>query len=56
VNPPYGTYSAGEAAATVGGGAGVAVMKNVNGVEMRLRATTRSVEFKLGAEGLKVKR
>jgi len=52
----YGTYTAGEAAATVGGGAGVAAMKNTNGVEMRLRSTTRGVEFKLGPEGLKVKR
>jgi hypothetical protein len=51
-----GTYASGEAGATIGGGGEVAVMKNARGVEMRLRATTRGVELKLGPEGLKVKR
>ena len=51
-----GTYAAVEAGATVGGGREVAAMKNANGVEMRLRATTRGVELKVGPEGLKVTR
>jgi hypothetical protein len=49
-----GTYTAVAAGAAVGGGAGVAKMKNVHGVEMDLQATARGVELKAGPEGFKV--
>ncbi len=49
-----GTFTAVTASATAGGGAGVTAMKNVHGVEMNLKATSRGVELKLGPEGLKV--
>jgi hypothetical protein len=48
-----GQYTAASAGAAVGGGAGVATMKNVNGVVINLRAVTRGVKFKLGADGAK---
>lgn len=37
------------------GGAGVATIKNANGVVVNLRATLRGVKFKLGADGVKFK-
>ena len=49
-----GTYTAAQAGATVGGGGGAAVMKNQNGVEMRVTSTTQGIGLKLGAEGVKV--
>ena len=42
-----GIYTAASAGAAVGGGAGVATMKNANGVVVNLRATSRGVKFKL---------
>ena len=49
-----GQYTAASTGAAVAGGAGVATMKNAAGVVMNLKATTRGVKFKLGADGLKV--
>ncbi len=49
-----GTYSAGSAAATVGGGAGVTSMRNQNGVEINLTSTTQGVAFKVAAGGIKL--
>ena len=49
-----GQYAAASAGATVGGGGGVATMKNANGVTMDLKATTRGVSLKLGPDGIKV--
>jgi hypothetical protein len=49
-----GTYTSAQAGATVGGGGGVAIMKNQNGVEIRAKATSQGVGLKLGAEGVKV--
>ncbi len=49
-----GTYTAVAAGAAVGGGAGVATMKNAQGVEMDLHATAKGVELKAGPEGFKV--
>ncbi len=49
-----GTYSAAAAAATVGGGAGVAAMKNENGVEINIVATSQGIAFKLAAQGVKL--
>ena len=49
-----GNYAAAGAAGTVGGGAGISVMKNQNGVEIRLKSTTQGASLKLAAEGLKL--
>ena len=49
-----GTYVAGGAEATVGGGAGISAMKNQNGVEIQLKSTTQGASLKLAAEGLKL--
>jgi len=50
-----GNYVAAGAGAAVGGGAGTAVLKNQNGVEMTLTATTTGVKFALGGGGVEVK-
>jgi hypothetical protein len=47
-----GTYTAAEAGATIGGGAGVAAMKNQNGVVIQLVSTTRGASIKLAASGV----
>lgn len=49
-----GQYTAVSAGGAVGGGAGVGTMKNANGVVMDLKATTRGLKLKAGADGLKV--
>ena len=49
-----GTYTSAQAGATVGGGGGVAIMRNQNGVEIRAKATTQGIGLKLGVEGVKV--
>lgn len=49
-----GTYTAVAAAAAVGGGAAIATMRNVHGVEMHLKAASRGVELMAGPEGIKV--
>ena len=50
-----GNYAAVDAGATVGGGAGVAAMKNQNGVAVQLVSTTKGVEIALGAAGVEMK-
>ena len=50
-----GNYTAAGAGAAVGGGAGVAALKNQNGVEMSLTATTQGVKFALAGAGVSVK-
>ena len=50
-----GTYTGGAAGGTVGGGAGVAALKNQNGVEMALTATTQGVKFALAGAGVTIK-
>ena len=50
-----GNCLAGEAAATIAGGGGAAVMKNQNGVEMHLFSVTMGADFTLGAKGLNVR-
>jgi hypothetical protein len=50
-----GTYTAAGAGAAVGGGAGVAALKNQNGVDMSLVATTQGVKLSLAAAGVTVK-
>lgn len=49
-----GTFSAAEAGIAVGGGAGAQVMKNQNGVVMKLTSKKAGVQLKLAPEGLKV--
>ena len=47
-----GNYTAADASLTAGGGAGVAAMKNQNGVTVELVSTTRGVEIGLGGAGV----
>ena len=49
-----GTYAAGAAGGTVGGGAGISAMKNQNGVVIELKSTTQGANLKLAAEGVKL--
>ena len=50
-----GNYTAVDAGLTAGGGAGVAAMKNQNGVTVDLVSTTRGVEVGLGGAGVDMK-
>jgi hypothetical protein len=50
-----GNFIATGAGGTVGGGAAVAALKNQNGVEMALTATTQGVKFALAGAGVTVK-
>jgi len=50
-----GTYVAAGAGAVVGGGAGTAVLRNQNGVEIALTATGQGVRFALAGSGVNVK-
>jgi hypothetical protein len=49
-----GTYTAAAAGATVGGGGSATAMRNENGVEITLLATTQGIAFKFAAEGVKL--
>ena len=42
------------AGATVAGGGGGMILRNQNGVELRLSATTQGLKFKLGVDGVKL--
>jgi len=48
-----GTYTAIEAAGTVGGGKGITSMKNGNDVRITLHSTNQGVELKAAPEGVK---
>jgi hypothetical protein len=50
-----GNYTAVDAGLTAAGGAGVAAMKNQNGVTVELVSTTRGVEIGLGSAGVDMK-
>ena len=50
-----GNYTAAGAGGALGGGAAAAVLKNQNGVEMALTATTKGVKFALAGGGVTVK-
>ena len=50
-----GTYTAGTAGATVGGGASATAMKNQNGVTIHLVSTSQGLKFTLGASGVSLK-
>ena len=47
-----GSYTSAEAEATVAGGAGITIMRNQNGVVIRLVSTTQGADLKLAAEGV----
>jgi hypothetical protein len=48
-----GTYTAVEAAGTVGGGKGITTMRNGNGVRVTLHSTSQGDELKAAPEGVK---
>ena len=50
-----GNYVQAGAGAVVGGGAGAAVLRNQNGVEIALTATAQGVRFALSSTGVNVK-
>jgi hypothetical protein len=50
-----GNYVSAGAGAAVGGGAGVAALKNQNGVELALHATAKGIRFALPAAGVDIK-
>jgi hypothetical protein len=50
-----GNYVSASAGAAAGGGAGVAALKNQNGVEMSLKATTQGVKLSLAGSGVEIK-
>jgi hypothetical protein len=50
-----GNYVAAGAGAVVGGGAGAAVLRNQNGVDIALTATGQGVRFSLAGSGVNVK-
>jgi hypothetical protein len=50
-----GNYTAAKAGATVAGGASASIMKNQNGVEVRMVSTTQGVKFTFAAEGISMK-
>ena len=50
-----GNYTAAKAGATVAGGASASIMRNQNGVEIRLVSTTQGLKFTFAAEGVAMK-
>ena len=49
-----GTFTAGAAGATIGGGAGITAMRNQNGVVIEMKSTTQGASLKLAAEGVRL--
>jgi hypothetical protein len=49
-----GTYTSFAAEATVAGGAGIAFLRNQNGVVIKVTSTSQGLRFKLAPEGVKV--
>jgi len=50
-----GNYTAAAGGATVAGGAAASIMKNQNGVEIRLVTTNQGLKFTFAAEGVSMK-
>jgi len=50
-----GNFTAAAAGATVAGGGSASIMKNQNGVEVRLVSTTQGLKFTFAAEGVAMK-
>jgi len=49
-----GSYTAGAAGATIGGGGGAAIAQNQNGVKITLTGTSRGLKLNLSADGVKL--
>jgi len=49
-----GTYVAAEVGIALGAGGGAQIMKNQNGVTMKLTSTKAGIKFKLAPEGVKI--
>ena len=49
-----GNYTAGAAGATIGGGMGLATMKNQNGVVIELKSTTQGASLELAAASIRL--
>jgi hypothetical protein len=49
-----GTYVAGAAGATIGGGVGASTMRNEHGVVINLTSTSEGVDLRLAVSGMKV--
>ena len=49
-----GTYTSVEASGAVGGGAGIATMKNTKGVRITLHSASQGVSAQAGPEGIKI--
>ena len=49
-----GTYTSAEPSGAVGGGAGIATMRNVKGVRITLHAASQGVAAQAGPEGIKI--
>lgn len=49
-----GNYTGVSAGATVAGGGGATVLKNQNGVTLKLTGTTQGLKFKLAVDGVKL--
>ena len=50
-----GNYAAGEAGIAIGGGPNDVVMKNENGVVLRVRGSQQGVRLTLAAQGISIK-
>ena len=50
-----GNYVAATVGGTVGGGAGVAALRNQNGVEIAITGTGRGVRFTVGGAGVDIR-
>jgi hypothetical protein len=49
-----GTYTAAEASGAAGAGAGIATMRNGNGVRITLHSTSQGISAQAGPEGMKI--
>ena len=49
-----GNFTGVSAGATVAGGGGGMILRNQNGAELKLSATTQGLKFKLGVDGVKL--
>ena len=49
-----GTYTSVEASGALGGGVGIATMKNAKGVRIKLHASSQGVAAQAGPEGIKI--
>jgi hypothetical protein len=50
-----GTYAAVSAGATIGGGGGIAYLRNQNGVVIKINSTSQGLNFHLATDGLRMR-